>query len=222
MTKDATRMHTPKNKLGDEAVGRVLALLNHRPRREAARLAGVSVRSFYRIVKKYGGELLHSRCRRDPRLVELVRLHYPTMSGGEMEARFGIRGKRADAIARELGVRHTPETAARLRAKSSETLRANRRNVDHARAGRRLHALHRLEEMRVWEGRAQRTRLRVKSMPTRAYKARWGLVARFGYTVDADDPFTLHRRAGAHRSPYEARHTRKYGLRFVVDCAAAE
>lgn len=68
----------------------IVAHINDRPRTAVARAAGVSLSAVYRIVHEQGGIMQYERTRRNPYHVELVKKYYPTMTGSEMQTKFGI------------------------------------------------------------------------------------------------------------------------------------
>lgn len=107
----------------------IVAHINDRPRTAVAKAAGVSMTMLYRLVRTHGGEMRHDLSRRNPQHVEIVKKYYPTMTGSEIEAKFGILKKRADKIANELGIKHTPETQERIRKKMEVVRREARANI---------------------------------------------------------------------------------------------
>lgn len=100
----------------------IVAHINDRPRTAVARAAGVSLSAVYRIVHEQGGIMQYERTRRNPYHVELVRKYYPTMTGSEMQAKFGISKKLFERIARELKLKHTPETLQRIEGKKKANM----------------------------------------------------------------------------------------------------
>lgn len=200
----------------------ILEHINDRPRTAVARAAGVSVSSLYRIVRLHGGEMLYGRTRRNPAHVEAVQRYYPEMTGREIELSFGVPCRRADKIARELGVRHTPETLERIRRENAARLAVNSRKVDQSAKSRKWKATRRLDQWRVWEGKPQMTGFRFSEIPVRTYKARYYLVMRYGYLL-SEDPCTLLYDGHTLRRPHGMRphigteeyYTRKYRLTFA-------
>lgn len=191
----------------------VTAHLDDRPRAAVARAAGVSVRTVYRIVREHGGTLLRRLSERDPRAVALVREHFPQMTGREIERAFGIPKGRAERIARDIGVRHTPQTLERLRREALERQAASRERIDYAAMARKCKALRRIDEYRVWEGKPQRTRYRLRRITARAYKARWHLCRHYGYAEAEGEPYTLLYDGGTRRVREEY-YVRKYKFDF--------
>lgn len=209
-------LYVPAGKDADreEAVKLVLAHLEDRPRTRAARLCGVSLRTFYRLVHEHGGALRHELASRNPEHEALVREWFPTMSGKEMEARFGILKGRAEKIAKELGVRHTPGTVERLRRKTMGNLVRGRETRDVMKGARKRKRTYREEELRVCEGKPQLTRLRLRKLPCRVYKAKHYLVGRYNYFAVEGEPYVLGYDGETRRCRREAYFSRKYGLAF--------
>lgn len=198
-----------------ETVELVLAHLNDRPRTRAARLCGVSLATFYRIVREHGGEMRHDLASRNPEYEDLVRKWFPTMSGKEMELRFGILKERAEKIARELGIKHTPDTEERLRRKTIGNLERGRETRDVMKGARKLKRIWRNEELRVSEGKPQLTRLRLRTFPYRVWKVKYYLKKKYDYFEVEDEPYVLGYDVDTRRCRREAYFSRKYGLEFV-------
>ncbi len=66
----------------------------------------------------------------------------------------------------------------------------------------------------MWSGLQRRTKLRFAKMPLKAYKAKWSLLHRYGYTPDEKDPYTLLYAPGARRTPNEAYFTERRHIKF--------
>lgn len=199
----------------------ILEHLNDRPRMEVARKAGVSVSTVYRLVRENGGGMDYTRDRRNPEWERIVRENYASMSGHEIERRFGITRGRANRIARDLGLRHTAETWLEIRRMCQENLAGGRRNVDWKKAARKTRAKRRLDEMRMWEGKPRLTKLRLRVITTAACRAKCQLRVKYGYHYCEGEPYTLLYDGGTRRpdgaSPRrkpESYFEQKYGLRF--------
>lgn len=198
-----------------ERVRMVLEHINDRPRTRAAQVCGVSIGTFYRIVRKYGGEMRHELANRNPEHVELVRKWFPTMSGLEMQRRFGIRKGRAEKIARELGVKHTPETLQRFHEKAVYNLTHDAHNRDYMRGARKRKRMQREDELRVSEGKPQLTRLKVRKMPGRIYRIKWYLKNKYDYFDVEDELYTLGYDKRTRRCVNEAYYIERYGFKFM-------
>lgn len=199
----------------------LIAHINDRPRAAVARAAGVSLSTMYLIVRENGGEMLHERAKRNPEWERIVRQHYPTMSGHEIERRFGITPNRANKIAQDLGIRHATETVERLRNETRERLEQSRKYVDQKAKAKRWRATRTLDQYRIWEGKPQKTAFRFATMTKRAYKSKHYLIRKYGYIADKDEPYTLlydvdtlRRPSDSHKCGSESYYKEKYKLRF--------
>lgn len=144
-------------KITQAQVGYVLAHINDRPRSEVARAAGISVGSMYRIVRENGGELRHDLSTKREGIEETVRRHYPTMTAGEISARFGYSKTRVNTWAQRLGVRHSPETEARMKREQLVRLDECRKRIDRKAAHEKWRRRRRMDELRVLGGQWQQT-----------------------------------------------------------------
>lgn len=192
----------------------IRAHVNDRPRVKVARDAGVSLDTVYRIVREAGGEMRYEHTRRNPEHVEIVRRCYPVMTTREIADRYGIGYGRVNKIARELGVRHGPEVQARQERERNARLAAARANNDFAAIAAKRKRRKHYDELRVMSGLKPLTRLRLKTMPTKAYKAKWYLCRKWGYTTADGEPYTLYYDGTTRRSKNESYYTKKYGLKF--------
>lgn len=193
----------------------IVAHINDRPRTAVAKAAGVSMTMLYRLVRTHGGEMRHDLSRRNPQHVEIVKKYYPTMTGSEIEAKFSIQKNRADKIANDLGIKHTPETMERIRKKMEVVRREARANIDYKAAGRRHSVCYKMEYYRKWEGKPQKTKLRLAETSYKVYKAKWNLVTRYGY-IETTDAYTLMYDKNTRRMN-EQYYSDKYGLKFIED-----
>lgn len=157
-----------------------------------------------------------------PERVEVVRENYRKMSGRGIDRYFGYPLGTANSIIRKFGMirnaeddesvqryvlRHTQE----LRVKMDISIRVKKWKI------RR-----RLDEMRVWEGKPQKTKFKLRRITDRAYKIKWYLMHKYGYYADDDNPYTLLYdestiRLGVSRlSRQESYYEKKYGLKFEM------
>lgn len=204
----------------------ILAHLNDRPRAAVARKAGVGKGTVYRLVREHGGELRRDLSTRNPEWERIVRENYREMSGHEIERRFGITPGRANKIAQQLRLRHSPECEERLKREAYGRIRDRGHTPEaRAKAARTWKARRRMDEMRSWEGRPQQTRLPLAKTTRRAYKAKWRLAAEHGYLTSAADPYAMlydgrtrrltGRTADGRAWPFDERYyEQKYKLKF--------
>lgn len=199
--------------------------INDRPRTKVAQAIGISMTSLYKYIRRHGGKMDYSISRRNPEWERIVRENYATMSGHEIERKFGIPINRANTIAHSLGLSHSEETKARLKEECRQRMRKNRRKLDYKALMAKMKAQRRKDEMRIWEGKKPLHNYKLKSMPTKAYKAKWHLMKNYGYFEVGTDAFTLGydtdtsrviNRACEHAKFNEDYYSRRYGLKFVA------
>lgn len=193
----------------------IVAHINDRPRTAVAKAAGVSMTMLYRLVRTHGGEMRHDLSRRNPQHVEIVKKYYPTMTGSEIEAKFGILKGRAEKIAKELGIKHTPETIERIRQEKKDRWKGLLNTLDRKAIARKLSIRYKMEYYRKWEGKPQKTKLRLRETSYRIYKAKRHLVTRYGY-IETTDAYTLMYDKDTRRMN-EQYYSDKYGLKFIED-----
>lgn len=193
----------------------VLAHINDRPRVRVAEAAGICMSTVYRIVRENGGELRHDLSTKRKGIEDTVRRYYPTMTAKEICAHFGYSKTRVIAWAKRLGVRHTQETEERIRQENIARLSEARVNIDYKAMGERWKRKRRMDELRVLSGMSQKTRFKLKSINSKAYKAKWYLEHRYGYFGVDGEAYTLFYDKETRRCRHEGYYSRKYGLRFV-------
>lgn len=201
--------------LTEEQKSYIVAHINDRPRTAVAKAAGVSMTMLYRVVRMYGGDMAYERTRRNPQHVEIVKKYYPTMTGSEIEAKFGILKGRAAKIANELGIKHTPETQERIRQKIQDNITNNRHKIDFKELGHKRSVRYKMEYYRKWEGKPQKTKLKLAKTSQKTYKAKYNLINRYGY-IETTDAYTLMYDRNTHRMN-EQYYAGKYKLRFIED-----
>lgn len=194
----------------------VLAHINDRPRCKVAKAAGLSITTVYRIVREHGGELHYDLSTKHEGIEDTVRRYYPTMTAKEICGKFGYSKTRVITWAKRLGVRHTPETEERIRQENIARLSEARVNIDYKAMGERWKRKRKADELRMLSGLPQRTRFKFAKLTTQGRQTVWRMVRKRNYFQVEGEPFTLYYDGETHRTPYEARHTRKYGLRFVA------
>lgn len=72
-----------------------------------------------------------------------------------------------------------------------------------------------MEYYRKWEGKPQKTKLRLAETSYKVYKAKWNLIKRHGY-IETTDAYTLMHDKDTQRMN-EKYYTEKYGLKFIED-----
>lgn len=204
-------------KLTEQQIAYIIAHKNDQPRKKVAEAIGVSERSVNRIARRHGGERLVNCQQHTEGIIECVRRHYPTMTGTEIAAKFGYSKGLVQRWASKLKVRHTPETYARIAKERDDKLAAAAKATAKQR-GKTWRARRKLDEMRIWEGKPQRTCHRFGELTVRAYQTKWYLIHAHGYIASEDAPYVLRydcdtRRCTNPRYP-EAYYETRYHLRF--------
>lgn len=208
-------------RITEEQEAYIKAHINDRPRVDVARKAGISVNTLYVYVRLFGGEKRYELSTRDAEWERIVRENYPFMSGHEIERKFNITRNRANKIAHSLGLKHNDETIARLKRERVESATRARNASSEAKRKAKWKARRRLDEMRVWEGKPQKTRFRFRVMSQKAYKAKWCLCNKRGY-IESTDPYILlydkHTKRTVSNMRYcgtEKFYEEKYKLKFL-------
>lgn len=186
--------------------------MGDRPRTRLARDAGVSPRTLYRILGRLGAPMDYTLCQKRGGIEEELSRLYPVMSASEISAAVGVSASTVKRWARRLGLRHTAETEARLREKSTGMYVWSPEK--RAEASRRRRALYRLEHLRAISGEKRRTRLPVRTLPLKTQSAVRRLVRLFGYTR-TDDGCTLERPASPVGKVDEAYYAKRYRIIFT-------
>ena len=192
----------PFTPLPEHMVDYIRQHINDRPRTAVAELLGISTSSMYRYVRKLKGDRQMHRARRNPEWVEIVKQNYADMAGHEIERKFGITHNRANKIAADLGLKHSPETIERLRREQCERLKMYKPKGEEKRV-RTWKRRFKMEELRVMQGEPQRTKFRIKTRPMRTYKAMFYLCKAYGYLTSDKDPFTLVYNERTQRRPLD-------------------
>lgn len=200
----------------------IIAHKNDYPRQTVAEAIGVSVETVRKVARANGGEALTQKV---DGLKDYVRSHYQTTTGTEIAAIFGCTKQAVYAAARQLGIKHSPEF-------TREILRSNRERLVAIVAAtkeqriRKWKTRRRLDQMRIFEGKPQETKLRFREMPKRAYRAKWRLIHLYGYIPADGSPYILHYNSNTSRrtsSRYgEAHFETRYHFRFEPAEATVE
>ena len=194
----------------------IMAHIDDRPRTAVARAAGVSVSTLYRIVRQHGGQIRHELSTRREGSLQAVAALYPDMTAREVARATGLSKSTVLHIAAQLSLSHTPDTLRRIAEQRRRILKEGRENRDLQAAGRRRRALFRLEYYRLWEGKPQRTALRLSRFSRRQYHALWYLMKRYGYVrAEGDTSLVLRYSPGTTRTKREHYFTRRHSITFL-------
>lgn len=204
----------------DEQRQYVIDHINDRPRNAVAKAAGISLVSLYRIVRENGGELRYELGQPNLQAIEAVKKYYATMTGAEIARMIGCQKGLINKVAKRLGLKHNEGVVSKALSYASKNQKRNPETFK--RSGKKLKLRRKLEEYRVWEGKPQLTRLKLKKITETAYKAKWYLVHHYGY-YESDEPYTVLYDSQTRRRPSvgsfgsEEYYTKKYHLKFVED-----
>lgn len=174
-----------------------------------AEAIGLSVETVTRMYITLGVSVQHRHMPRT--MVAVVKERYPHLTAGEIEARCGIPVSAVKRIVKRYGLRHTPETMARIAGFRHRPRPAHVRE----KISRKRKLLYRLEYMRLWEGRARRTRVHLAELPRRVYLAKHNLVKKYNYFGVHYDPYLLCYDGDTRRVANEDYYMQRYGLRFA-------
>lgn len=156
-----------------------------------------------------------------PERVEVVRENYRNMSARGIDRCFGYPLGTAGRIMRKFGMIRSAEDEESVRRcvlRRTQEMCANR---DISAMVRKWKIRRRLDEMRVWESKPQKTKFKIRRITDKSYKAKWYLLKKYGYFADKDSPYTLLYdestvRVGSSRlSCPESYYEKKYKLKFV-------
>lgn len=194
----------------------VLDHLNDRPRTAVARAAGVSLVTMYRIVRENGGEMRYDLMRPNEQAIEATKKYYATTTGNEIARRIGCTRGLINKIAKRLGLKHNEGVLHEAIVRGSKTRKRNPESYQKGARKRKIR--YRMEEYRVWEGKPQLTKLRLKKIGYKAYKAKWHLVNHYGY-YESNEPYTILYDEKTRRRPLTGKHSeeyyiKKYGFKF--------
>lgn len=207
----------------DEQRAYLLEHINDRPRTEVAKAVGLSVWTVWKFARENGGEMLY---RHSDSYMQIVIDNYRNMSGREIVRRFGIPQTSVYAIVRRLGLKHSPEFIQGERNRLSK-LHLLRSKEAIMRGARKRQIKMRMEEMRVWEGKEQLTKFRLKSMCNKDCRIKSKLIRKYNYFAIEGEPYVLYydsqtRRLTGRNSlgrinsrSSESYYTKKYGFTFA-------
>lgn len=190
--------------------------LNDRPRTKYARLCGVDMSTYYRYVRKFGGELKHELSMPNEYYKETTRKYWATMSASEIRDAYGVPKSKAIYWAQRLGLKHTPETEQRLKDKMVKSSVGARNEESHKKASITWKKNRRLDELRVMSGLPRETKFHLKRYPQKTRLAIWHLERRYNYFRDEEvgGLYTLFYDEETKRTPREQYYIDKYHLKF--------
>lgn len=150
--------------------------------------------------------------------IEKIVAMYPTMFCAEIAEVLGISPRMVHSHAKRLGLKHSEETIARIKAKRYGRFRewcaSARAKEAWARSGRKIAKLWRMERLRALSGMKQESRYKVSVLPAKIRRVIYNLAKRYGYLY-ADDSTMLWYDGQTSRNPREQYYANRYGIRFV-------
>lgn len=207
-------------KITEEQHQYVIDHINDRPRNAVAKAAGTSLTTVYRIVREYGGELRYDLRQPNEQAIEATKKYYATMTGHAIARMIGCSRGLPNVIAARLGLKHNEGVVEEALLRVAKNRKQSPES--YLKGARKRAARRKLDEYRVWEGKPQLTRMKLRKIGLKAYKAKWHLVSRYGY-YESDEPYTLlydrqtRRRPVAGSFGSEEYYTKKYRLMFEED-----
>lgn len=195
----------------------ILSHINVRPRRKVAKEAGVSLSTFYRIIRENGGTLDRSLSTANAYARDIVKAEYPYKSASEISEQYGFGKSLVARWASRLGIEHTLETKRRLEEKVDKARRRKRSPETQAVISRKWKRKRKLEILRVMSGLPQETKFRIRILPVRVKKAIWHLRTLYGYLQKEENSTTLFYDKETKRTKMEHLYTKRYGIRFVME-----
>ncbi len=219
MTTKRTGHWNPLNKFSAEKVEQIrqgLARPNVNKRALADEL-GISICSLYRYARKLGVKLDPTRCRKQEGVEDMIRKYYPHYSSreiAEMQPE-GIKLTKSRVLrwAKLLGVKHTPETEARIKEKYKRNLELSHvEECIQRRNAKRLRTIH-MERFRLLSGMKPETKMNLRTAPDRIFGIGWYLENRYSY-IRTTDPYIFWYDGDTRRTTKEYLYTKRYGFKF--------
>lgn len=204
-----------KKRITEEQRAYIIAHKDDRPRAKVAEALGLSVCTVTRIALANGGQPMWKKIQG---IEEIIRQYYPTMGSAEIAAKTGIKTATICQWAKKLKIKHTAETAERLKAKKREHMREIARTCIDKRI-KTWKVRRRIDELRIMQGQSQQTAHKFKELSSRAYSARQRLIKSRLYIKSDEDPYTLlydnqTKRPAASSRHSEAHYEKAYHFRF--------
>lgn len=186
--------------------------INDFPRKDVAKKAGVKVATLYRYVKILGGT--NKPIISDGQKREIARL-YPTMSAKEISERIGVSVSSVVWQAKKQGLSHNKEAQGKINLSRASALRKYWNKEKYAEKGKRMHRMHKMEQLRVMSGIPQATKLRIRKLSPKALNAKMYLRKKYNYFYSSGEPFVLCYDEETKRAKREKYYAEKFGFSFV-------
>ncbi len=209
----------PANKLSDAKLQTIKERMNEPglSRRKLAEELNICISSLYRYIRMFGGNIDHSKSSKQEGVEDMIRRYYPHYTASEIATMrpegFKISKSRVLEWAERLGVKHTPETLLRIRAKQQKNIRSAHTEEGIRKRIEKIRRTRLMENFRHNSGIPQKTKLKMKRIPQRYVRAAWHLEKKHGY-IRTTDYYTLWWDENTRRTPNERMYEQKYGFKF--------
>lgn len=187
--------------------------VNDKPRKDVAKKAGVTLRTLYKYVKIFDGDIGNGIDYNELR--DTIKKLYVTMTASEIAKKLGLTTRQVQWQATQMGFRHNEETCRRINAQRRKPLDKYWSKENYAKKGRRMRAKYKVENLRVMSGLPQATKLRLRNLSQQALNAKMYLRKRYNYFYSDGEPFVLCYDTHTKRCKREHYYIDKFGFQFV-------
>ena len=203
-----------KRRITQQQIDEVLSLGGKLPHRQIAERVHISSCSVSRI--RSGKITKEAPLCRSSRLKPVIIQNYPDMLPCELEEKFGVPQSTIRQWARQLKLKHTPETIERRkeRYKNMKTEQLNTPEIISKRSAKRRKTML-MERFRIMSGMRQQTKLVISMLPRKTNSSIRHLVSRYNYFRSETDCLTLHYDGQTRRTSREEYFSRRYGIKFI-------
>ena len=203
-----------RHRITQQQIDEVLSLRGTLLHRQIAEKVHISSGSVSRILS--GIVTAEAPLCRSSRLKPVIIQNYPDMLPRELEEKFGVPQFTIRQWARQLKLKHTPETIERRkeRYKNLKTDHLQTPEVISRRSARRRKTVL-MEKFRIMSGMRQQTKLVISMLPRKTSSSIQHLVSRYSYFRSETDSLTLHYDKQTRRTSREEYFSRRYGIKFI-------
>ena len=203
-----------RHRITQQQIDEVLSLRGTLLHRQIAEKVHISSGSVSRILS--GIVTVEAPLCRSSRLKPVIIQNYPDMLPRELEEKFGVPQSTIRQWARQLKLKHPPETIERRkeRYKNMKTEHLNTPEIISKRSAKRRKTM-RMERFRIMSGMRQQTKLWISILPKKTSNSIRRLVTLHNYFRSETDSLTLHYDEQTRRTPNEEYFSRRYGIKFI-------
>lgn len=199
-----------RHRITQQQIDEVLSLRGTLLHRQIAEKVHISSGSVSRILS--GIVTVEAPLCRSIRLKPVIIQNYPYMLPRELEEKFGVPQSTIRQWARQLKLKHTPETIERRKERYKNNLQTP--EIISKRSAKRRKTM-RMERFRIMSGMRQQTKLRISILPKKTSNSIRRLVTLHNYFRSETDSLTLHYDEQTRRTPNEEYFSRRYGIKFI-------